>query len=68
MSQGRGGGDPVRPEHSGLPRRRGDGCELRCLCGSLMARYVPEGVELMCRRCKRRVVVAVARGAREGCD
>jgi hypothetical protein len=27
------------------------------MCGSLLARLVPEGVELKCRRCKRQVVV-----------
>ena len=32
-------------------------CGLRCLCGSLLARYVPGGVELKCRRCKRTIVV-----------
>jgi len=30
---------------------------LRCGCGSLLARVVADGVELKCRRCKRRVVV-----------
>jgi hypothetical protein len=30
---------------------------LRCACGSLLARYVPGGVELTCRRCKRTVIV-----------
>ena len=34
----------------------------RCLCGSLLARLVPEGVELKCRRCKRRIIVPL-----EGC-
>jgi phage FluMu protein Com len=29
----------------------------RCLCGSLLARLVPEGVELKCRRCKRQVIL-----------
>lgn len=29
----------------------------RCLCGSLLARLVPDGVELKCRRCKRHVIV-----------
>lgn len=33
--------------------------ELRCVCGALMARYVPGGVELKCRRCKRVVFVPV---------
>jgi phage FluMu protein Com len=35
---------------------RNDG-ELRCDCGSLMARVTERGVELKCRRCKRVVVV-----------
>ncbi len=34
-----------------------DGEHLRCLCGSLLARYVPGGIELKCRRCKRTVTV-----------
>jgi len=37
--------------------RRHDPSECRCLCGSLVARRVPEGVELKCRRCKRNVVL-----------
>jgi hypothetical protein len=36
---------------------RPDPSECRCLCGSLVARRVPEGVELKCRRCKRTVVL-----------
>lgn len=31
--------------------------ELRCICGSLLARLVPGGVELRCRRCKRSVTI-----------
>lgn len=31
---------------------------LRCTCGSLLARYVPGGIELKCRRCKRTVIVS----------
>jgi len=34
-----------------------DGVALRCHCGSLLARLVPEGVEIKCRRCKRRIVI-----------
>lgn len=33
----------------------------RCLCGSMLARLVPGGVELKCRRCKRQVVVPLER-------
>lgn len=31
--------------------------EVRCCCGSLLAKLVEGGVELKCRRCKRIVVV-----------
>ena len=34
-----------------------DNNSLRCCCGSLLARLVPGGVELKCRRCKRKVVI-----------
>jgi hypothetical protein len=37
--------EPLRPSQ-GEP-------ELRCGCGSLLARYVAGAVELKCRRCKR---------------
>lgn len=30
---------------------------VRCLCGSLLARLVPGGVELKCRRCKQTRVI-----------
>ncbi|HKO89605.1 MAG TPA: hypothetical protein VJU61_00540 [Polyangiaceae bacterium] len=33
----------------------------RCTCGSLLARLVPGGVELKCRRCKRIAVLAFSR-------
>ncbi len=33
------------------------GADCRCLCGSLLARVVPGGVELKCRRCKRTMLV-----------
>jgi hypothetical protein len=33
---------------------------LRCCCGSLIARLVPGGVELKCRRCKRQVVIPIS--------
>ncbi len=45
---------------SGAVRREeADGQVLRCVCGSLMARYVAGGVELKCRRCKRTVVIPI---------
>jgi phage FluMu protein Com len=30
---------------------------LRCHCGNLLARLVPGGVEIKCRRCKRTIVI-----------
>ncbi|RKG99280.1 hypothetical protein D7Y13_10090 [Corallococcus praedator] len=36
---------------------QGSAGELRCMCGSLLARLVPGGVELKCRRCHRTQVV-----------
>jgi hypothetical protein len=36
--------------------------ELRCGCGSLMARRTASGLELKCRRCKRVVVVPLDGG------
>ena len=36
-----------------------DPCDLRCECGSLMARVTAAGVELKCRRCKRLVYIPV---------
>ena len=44
-----------------------DTCEeLRCACGSLVARLVPAGVELRCRRCKRRIVLPLEAPAPAG--
>jgi hypothetical protein len=32
----------------------------RCVCGSLVARVVPDGIELKCRRCKRKLLVPLS--------
>ena len=40
----------------------GIAADLRCDCGSLLARRVAGGVELKCRRCKRTVVLPLAGG------
>ena len=37
--------------------------DCRCLCGSLLARWSDQGVELKCRRCKRTVLVPLPPGA-----
>ena len=52
---------PERQRSIGLcgPDADSDG-EVRCLCGSLLARLVPGGVELKCRRCKRTAIVPLA--------
>ena len=49
---------PPRPAVQPVPPPAEADC--RCLCGSLLARVVPGGVELKCRRCKRTVFVPVA--------
>lgn len=36
--------------------------DLRCLCGRLLARLVPGGVEIRCNRCKRSCVIALDEG------
>jgi hypothetical protein len=35
-------------------------CDVRCDCGSLLARWTAAGLELKCRRCKRRIVVPLS--------
>ncbi len=53
---------PIRfgDEHATARCCDGDG-ELRCGCGSLLARVVEDAVELKCRRCKRTWTVALQR-------
>jgi hypothetical protein len=55
---------PCAPEHDGatfdVAATSSEPCvhdDLRCGCGSLLARRVLDGVELKCRRCKRTVVI-----------
>jgi hypothetical protein len=54
--------DPLKALHPS-PEDCETSSECRCLCGSLLARVVPEGVELRCRRCKRTLLVPVEAGA-----
>jgi len=49
-------------EEKGYNCDRGD---LRCGCGSLMARLNQKGIELKCRRCKRIIVVPLSMGNSE---
>lgn len=51
------GSEPARAEGQAPPEQ---GEAHRCTCGSLLARLVPGGVELKCRRCKRIAVLAFA--------
>lgn len=53
---------PRRAEERSRPCGATPGAELRCDCGSLLARRVEGGVELKCRRCKRTVVLPLADG------
>jgi phage FluMu protein Com len=32
---------------------------IRCQCGNLLARLVPAGVEIKCRRCKRQLIIPI---------
>jgi hypothetical protein len=48
-SRGRSGAEEGAAPGCGPP----GGCDLRCDCGSLLARLVDDAVELKCRRCKR---------------
>lgn len=52
----------ARPAHDAAAGDDAVDAELRCGCGSLIARWVEGGVELKCRRCKRTIVLRV--GAR----
>jgi phage FluMu protein Com len=56
-----------RCDHCGVAGRA-EPNSVRCGCGSLLARYVPGGVELKCRRCKRVVVVPVPAAAEDVSD
>lgn len=40
---------------------RNESHEHRCLCGSLLARITPQGIELKCRKCKRLQMVPNSR-------
>jgi hypothetical protein len=51
---------PTRPVSASAPPPLPEGADCRCLCGSLLARLTPGGVELKCRRCKRTLVVPLA--------
>jgi phage FluMu protein Com len=48
-----------------MPNSRLSNAELRCCCGSLMARVTARGIELKCRRCKR-IVLVPADSAQQG--
>lgn len=39
------------------PMSHSNNAEVRCHCGSLVARVIGSGIELKCRRCKRVLVV-----------
>ena len=56
----------LRPEggrlEPGPGRSMGDAGELRCGCGSLLARLVEDHLELKCRRCKRAWMIPVTAG------
>jgi hypothetical protein len=49
--------EPAHKVSDGTAKVTQDGDTLHCPCGSLIARLVPDGVELKCRRCKRIIVI-----------
>ena len=51
----------LRPTHPPRPP-----CDLRCGCGSLVARLVNGRIEIKCRRCRRTVRIALAALDAEG--
>jgi hypothetical protein len=53
-------------EHDPAVPAVNQGDALRCHCGSLLARLVPGGVEVKCRRCKRTIVIALDSDVRGG--
>jgi len=50
------------PSHTMTPDEKPPPNDARCCCGSLLARLVPGGVELKCRRCHRLMLVPVPEG------
>ncbi len=54
----------AQPRAPAEAERSGPAAEVRCHCGSLMARLVANRLELKCRRCKRVVVIAESRAHR----
>ena len=55
------------PARSPLAPSPSPEAECRCLCGSLLARRVEGGVELKCRRCKRKLLVPLSGEPSCGC-
>ena len=42
-------------------KQKSESHEHRCLCGSLLARITPEGIELKCRKCKQLQIIPNSR-------
>ncbi len=49
----------------GNVEKRSDLADLRCCCGSLIARIIKNHVEIKCRRCKRIHHISIESGAPE---
>lgn len=61
MGERRGGGLCGDPEDGGARDS-----PLRCGCGKLLARWVQDGIEIRCHRCKRAVVITFSEIAGRG--
>jgi phage FluMu protein Com len=46
----------MKQEHEQHPTAK----SIRCQCGNLLARLVPAGIEIKCRRCKRQIVIPLS--------
>ena len=61
-ARGRADSALQKPAQDGQQRRTQACRDLRCGCGSLLARRVAAGVELKCRRCKHTVLLPISDG------
>lgn len=49
-----------KPTEKSSAQKPADPHDFRCFCGSLIARFCQQGLELKCKRCKRLHIVPVS--------
>jgi phage FluMu protein Com len=57
----KGNGKPQKDVLVLFEEPSGEPHECRCLCGSLLAKVTPQGIELKCRKCKRLQIIPRSR-------